>query len=103
MKKTYSPDGLPEDKKQLMGTMLKGIKLKNPYASAFLELYRMGYAVEILNKLIENKNPELLTEHPQLAVFKIPRTFTKLLKEIDSKSCSWNPLATDEKENGEKA
>ena len=86
MKRTYSPNELPTDRKECMDVLLGGCTIRNPYQKAFFELAGLQRAVNIVNDLIEKKDPML----PKgIKKIKVPKQFKESLKELEKKMCNW--------------
>ena len=86
MKKTYLPSELPTDEKECMDVLLSGCKIKNPYQKDFFELAELQRAVNIVNNLIDKKDPML----PKgIKKMKVPKNFKIALKELEKKMCNW--------------
>lgn len=88
MKRTYLPSELPTDKRELMGVLLSGckIKIKNPYINDFIGLAGLQRAVNIVNDLIDKKDPML---PKNIKKIKVPKLFKELLKEWERKARTW--------------
>ncbi len=86
MKRTYLPNELPTDKKECINVLLSGCTIKNPYQKDFFELAELQRAVNIVNNLIDKKDPMLPKGIKKL---KVPPKFKKALKELENKMCNW--------------
>lgn len=62
------------------------MKIKNPYLDDFIKLASIQRAVNIVNNLIDRKDPML---PPNLKKIKMPNQWKKELKQLEKKLKNW--------------
>lgn len=86
MKRTYLPSELPTDEKECINVLLSGCRIKNPYMKDFFALASMQRAVNIVNDLIDKKDPMLPKGCKKI---KVPKQFKEVLKELEKRMTNW--------------